>query len=175
MVGSVERRPDGSASCTVSGVFSLYLTVAPDKSARATFKDHKLYGNGAAWLYTTAEFTRSASGRIQYSLAEFEIMHPNFTGNEQFGKTTVILDGAKSYALHVPKWKIERTTMSTFRSVVSDFRHLGPDFLAEFGRAREVKVQLNYPSGQPYLAMDTNNSGAGYVLDRLNRANWSCG
>lgn len=61
------------------------------------------------------------------------------------------------------------------RSVVSDFRQLGPAFLGELAKAREATIQLNDSSGQPIRAMTISTIGGELMLDHLNRANWSCG
>ncbi|TFI57785.1 hypothetical protein E2493_13235 [Sphingomonas parva] len=171
----IERLPDGSIYCRIGGVLGLSLTVAPDRSARGHFREHQLYGGGAAHLYTTIEFTRSAAGKIAYSLGEFEIMHPEFRDGDRFGKTRVILDGATTHELNVPNMTVDKGRYSTTRRLTSDFRALGPGFLGPLGRAAEVRVQLTNAGGGTFIEMATTPRGAERMLDQLNRAEWSCG
>jgi hypothetical protein len=158
-----------AASCEVGLATS--LKTSPDGTAIGTWGSTRLYGNGAAWIKTSIELTRSRSGQVSVSKAQFRIFHPAAKAAGDWGPTRLTLGNGKSLVLGAPTY--DRSNPTTPELVV-DFTGQGSKILSDLASGK-YRVQVNHASGEPAFEMDDDRSDVGRLREELDRLGWRCG
>ena len=170
MVAHAQATPTKSvaASCELGG--GLSLKELPDGTAVASWGSIRLYGNGAAWLSTGVELTRSASGRVSLSKAQFRIFHPGAKVRKDWGATSLTLGNGKSLVLGSPSYDASNPGTP---ELVIDFKSQGSGILSDLGSGT-YRVQVNHASGQRAFEMDDDRRSVGRIREELDGMGWRC-